>query len=50
MTKKVMKLLDPRSGLMECRVCGARHLANIKPHSGGRYYRGAWQCVNHCRL
>jgi hypothetical protein len=42
--KKPMKLIDPPSGLMECAVCGSRHSANIKPQSGGRFYRGAWQC------
>lgn len=50
MAKKVMKLLNPGSGLMECRVCKARHVANIRPNSGGRLYRGSWQCVNRCRL
>ena len=50
MTKKVMKLIDPSSGLMECKVCGARHHANIKPQSGGHYYRGSWQCVHGCKL
>jgi hypothetical protein len=49
-TPKVMKLLDPGTGLMECKVCGARHLASIRPDSGGRYYRGAWQCQNGCKL
>lgn len=49
-TKKVMKLLDPRTGLMECPVCGHRHLANIKPDSGGHYYRRSWQCPNGCKL
>ena len=48
MSKKVMKLLDPSTGLMECKVCGHVHLANTK--SGGGYYRGAWQCVHGCRL
>lgn len=50
MTKKVMKLLDDRTGLMECRVCGARHAANIRPLSNGKFYRGAWQCQNGCKL
>lgn len=50
MSKKVMKLLDPRSGLMECRVCGATHTANIRPNSNGHFYRGSWQCINKCRL
>ncbi|RJE46813.1 hypothetical protein A7K50_12370 [Dehalobacter sp. MCB1] len=48
MTKKVMKLIDPYTGLMECKVCGQRHLSSIKP--GGGYYRGSWQCTNGCRL
>jgi hypothetical protein len=48
-TPKVMKLLNPYTGLMECRVCGARHCASIAP--GGRgYYRGSWQCHNGCKL
>jgi hypothetical protein len=42
--KKPMKLIDPSTGLMECAVRGSRHVANIKPQSGGRYYRGSWQC------
>lgn len=48
MSKKVMRLLDERSGLMECRVCGQRHLANLR--EGGFYYRGSWQCTNGCSL
>jgi hypothetical protein len=47
-TPKVMKLIDPYTGLMECKVCGSRHLANLK--SGGNYIRGSWQCMNGCRL
>lgn len=47
-TKKVMKLLDARTGLMECKVCGHRHLANLA--GGGKYHRGSWQCVNGCKL
>ncbi len=49
-TPKVMKLIDPGTGKMECKVCGAVHWANIKPQSGGRYYRGSWQCQNGCKL
>ena len=48
MSKKLGELLDPRTGLMECKVCGKRWLANIK--SGGKYYRGSWQCPNGCKL
>ncbi|MFQ6023996.1 MAG: hypothetical protein ACE5NW_14855 [Acidiferrobacterales bacterium] len=50
MTKKVMRLLDPFTGLMECKVCGTRHAALIRPDSGGKYYRGSWQCLNGCKL
>lgn len=50
MSGKVMRLIDPRTGEMECKVCGARHLANIRPGSGGQFYRGSWQCQNGCRL
>ena len=48
-TPKVMKLLDPDTGRMECQVCGAQHFANTAP--GGRgYYRGSWRCRNGCKL
>ena len=47
-TPKVMRLLDGETGLMECKVCGARHLASIKPDSGGKYSRGSWQCQHGC--
>jgi hypothetical protein len=48
-TPKVMKLLDPATGLMQCKVCGARHHANIEP-GAHRFYRGSWQCQNGCKL
>ena len=47
MTKKVMKLLDPRTGLMECRICDQRHFANLK---SGRYSKGSWQCQYGCKF
>ena len=51
---KVMKLIDPSSGLMECIVCGHRHFANLQSGSERadgvtRYRRGSWQCVNGCK-
>jgi phage/plasmid primase-like uncharacterized protein len=49
-TKKVMRLVDGRTGQMQCKVCGATHYASIKPRSEGQYYRGSWQCVYGCRL
>jgi len=48
MSKKVMRLLNRSTGLMECKVCGKCHFAMLQ--SGGRYVRGSWQCQNHCRL
>lgn len=43
-----MKELDQRTGLMECKVCGERHMANRKV--GGHYKRGSWQCRQGCEL
>jgi len=56
MSKKVMKLINPSSGLMECKVCGSRHLANLLPAykqkngKSGFYYYGSWQCIYKCKL
>ena len=52
--RKPMKLIDPYSGKMQCRVCGSRHFASVKPSTitpsgfigGGHYYRDSWQCSN----
>ena len=43
---KIMKLINRYTGEMRCSVCGNVHLASIRPHSGGRFYRGSWQCSN----
>ena len=48
MTKKVMKLINISTGEMKCKICGARHFASVKPDSGGKFYRGSWQCQNGC--
>ena len=45
--RKVMVSLDPSTGLMECKVCGARHFASLKGR--GIYRRGSWQCQNGCQ-
>ena len=50
MSKKVMKLISLHTGMMECRVCGATHSANVRPNSGGHFYRGSWQCQHKCEL
>lgn len=49
-TPKVMRLINPSTGKMECRVCGAIHYSNIRPDSGGQFYKGSWQCRYGCRL
>ena len=46
---KVMRLVDERSGAMECKVCGSFHVAMINGETGF-YYRGSWQCQNGCSL
>ncbi|HUT39644.1 MAG TPA: hypothetical protein VMW77_10125 [Methanoregula sp.] len=52
MTKKehVMKLVDEKTGLMECLVCGAKHNAVMKPGADGKYLPVNWECVNKCKL
>lgn len=48
-SKKMMKLVDPQTGLMECKKCGTRCSAQVKPNSGGKFYREAWRCPSGCR-
>jgi hypothetical protein len=52
--KKVMKLIDPSTGLIECRVCGKRIIANQQSRTARadnktRFPRGTWQCPNGCK-
>ena len=49
-TMKVMKLIDPMTGKMVCKVCGMQHFANRKPDSYGQFYRGSWQCPSGCKI
>ena len=44
MEMKVMRLVNPSTGLMECRVCRATHFASTKPGTG------SWQCPNGCKV
>jgi hypothetical protein len=59
MSKKVMKLIDSKSGLMKCKVCGAEKYGGTttEPYKGSpisrripRWRRGSWQCINGCKL
>jgi hypothetical protein len=47
-TPKVMKLIDPHTNMMQCKVCGGVHMAMLK--GGGHFYRGSWQCHYGCKL
>jgi hypothetical protein len=55
MSTKAMKLIDPATGLMECKICSARHNASLqsgynRADGATRYFRGSWQCSNEsCR-
>jgi hypothetical protein len=49
-TKRVMKLVDPTTGKMECKVCGSEHYAHRKPGGHGQFYRGSWQCFKGCKI
>jgi len=50
MAEKLMKLINSRTGEMECRVCGATHYSQIKPLAGEIFYHNDWECRNGCRL
>lgn len=45
---KKAKLIDARTGLFECPTCGHKWQAQVKPDSGGKFYRGSRQCP-HCK-
>ena len=44
---KMMKLINPDTGLMECKACGSIHIAMLR--KGGYYKKGAWQCQYGCK-
>jgi hypothetical protein len=48
--EQVTKLLDEKTGLMECRVCGERHNAVMKPDAEGKFHPENWECINKCKL
>lgn len=48
--KKVMKIIDENTSLMECVICGARHMGQIKPESNGKLYYKNWHCQNGCEF
>jgi hypothetical protein len=52
MTRKehTTKIVDEKSGLMECLVCGEKFHTTMKPGADGKYLPENWECVNKCRL
>lgn len=48
MSAKVMKVVNPHTGLMQCKVCGCYHSPEFR--AGGYFKRGSWQCLNGCKL
>jgi hypothetical protein len=52
MTKKehTTKLVDEKSGLMECLVCGEKYHTTVKAGPDGKFLPENWECVNKCRL
>jgi hypothetical protein len=52
MTKKehTTKLVDEKTGLMECLVCGEKYRTTMKPDADGKFRPENWECVNKCRL
>ena len=32
-----------------CKKCGQTWSPSIKPDSGGKFFRGSWQCPNGCK-
>jgi hypothetical protein len=52
MTKKehTTTLVDEKSGLMECLVCGEKYHTTVKQGADGKFHPENWECVNKCRL
>jgi hypothetical protein len=43
---RVMRLINPATGEMECKVCGYIKFANLA--SEGKFRHGSWICPNGC--
>ena len=52
MTKKeyTTKLVDEKSGLMECLVFSEKYHTTMKPDKDGKFLPENWECVNKCHL
>ncbi len=45
--RRVMLLVDRKTGLMKCRVCGQTHFAD-RVHGGKKFVKGSWRCGQGC--
>ena len=45
---RVMRLIDPQSGCMRCKVCGSEYNAILQ--YDGSYHDGSWHCIFNCKL
>jgi len=48
--KHTTKLVEEKSGLMECLVCGEKYHTTMKADAEGKFHPENWECVNKCRL
>ena len=48
--KHTTKVVDEKSGLMECLVCGEKYHTTMKADADGKFLPENWECVNKCRL
>lgn len=46
---RTVKILDDWRPIFQCRLCHQIWWPSIRPDSGGRFYRGSWQCPNACK-
>ncbi|MBA7490762.1 hypothetical protein ES702_01305 [subsurface metagenome] len=46
---KIVEILDEHNLRFRCKKCGQVWSPIIKPDSGGKFYRGGWQCPNGCK-
>jgi hypothetical protein len=44
------RVVDEKSGLMECLVCGEKYHTTMKAGPDGKFLPENWECVNKCRL
>jgi hypothetical protein len=44
------KLVDDKSGLIECPVCGEKYHTTMKSGADGKFLPENWECVNVCLL